>query len=274
MKRRNYIVMMIVGVVAIAFAVVTPCNAGWSYLGSSVSSGLPDSDWDQGRGSNSWWYWDYDVTNIDRGGDYYGSWAHASFDTKAEAYVYSFTSESTSVSTYPIGYPGPCVYGTSEYLNQPPYDPNAIYEYYVSASGYVEVEGQVDDSNIAPTDTLYCSSSAYADAQGYEDGYGWASGSVSENSTGSADADVGGIASWSSAPTITQTSGYYYAYLEFTVSVDDDGEEPIYLYAPAYLEVYVDAYASISSSLGYEGSADGKAWVGFGGECSVSVTLP
>lgn len=275
MKLRDYVVLMVIGVVAMVLMPVTICRAGWTYLGSSVSGGLPDSDWDQGRGSNYWWYWEYDLSNIDRGGNYYGSWAEADFDTKAEAYVYSFTSESTSESTYPIGYPQPCVFGTSEYLNQVPLDPDATYECYMDASGYVEVEGTVNDNNIGPSDTLYASSFAYAEAEGDQEGWAWASGSVSENSNGVADANVGGVATIYNAPPPTQTAGYYYAKLEFTVNhYEPLGTASIYLEAPAYLAVDVDAYASIESSLGYGGTADGKARVEFSGESWIEVTLP
>jgi hypothetical protein len=269
---------MVVGIVAMAFAAIAPCEAGWTYLGSSVSGGLPDSDWNQDRGSNHWWYWEYNVTNGDRGGNYYGSWAKANFDSESQAYVYSWSWEATSVSTSPDSdHPQPCIFGTSAYLNMYPQDASAArVDFKVDASGYVEVEGRVVDSNIAPTDTLYCSSSSWAKAEGYQEGWGYASGSVSQNGTGSTNRNVGGdgIATQQTSPTPIHNAGYYHAKLNFKVYVDDDDYEYIYLEAPAWLGIWLQSYASIDSSLGYAGSSWGKSEVDFGGESSADVTLP
>jgi hypothetical protein len=43
MKRSNYVVLMVIGIVAMVLMTIVPCRANWIYLGSSLSSG-PDTD--------------------------------------------------------------------------------------------------------------------------------------------------------------------------------------------------------------------------------------
>ena len=80
MKRETCEILMVVWIAAMVLLPVVPCNATWTYLGSWLSGGAPDSDWDQERGDNYWWYWSYDamrmhlpransiLTNYDRNG--------------------------------------------------------------------------------------------------------------------------------------------------------------------------------------------------------------
>ena len=72
MKLGNYVVLMVVGIVAMAFVPLAPCRANWVYGGSGFSSGAPDSDDGQYDGYESEWNWDYEMSGIDRGGPQHG----------------------------------------------------------------------------------------------------------------------------------------------------------------------------------------------------------
>jgi hypothetical protein len=276
MKRWNYSILKVVGIVAMVLMPFSPCRAGWTYLGSSVSSGLPPYDWEQERGSNYWWKWLYFTSGINRGADSGGSWAEGYMEAKAYAYAYSYTSEATSVSPY--AEVGISAWGDSYYQDLPPYDEEDLeYDYSTSASGDITVWGYVDDSDLGAGDTLYSGSFADGYVQGDVYGMGYAGGYVEEYSTGSAYAGVDGAGATGEPETDTG-AGYYNATLSFSVSVSDsdseEGGQGNYFTSVGEISVYSGAEAEISSSLGYSGSAYGSAEIEFSGEASVVVYMP
>lgn len=284
MERKNYVILMVVCIAIMVLLPVVPCRSNWSHLGGNGSSGLPDSDSDSEDGYEYEWSWSYSVSGINRGGDSGGSWASASFSADELAEVWSFgggTSESASPEN-----PQPCVWGDSYYADLP--NPNYTSDpievaWDVYASGTVTVEGSVDDGDLGSGDSVDSSASASGSAGGYESGDGYVSGSVSENSNGSTYIGVGGEAT-EDYSSYTESAGYYYATLDFTVDAYDSDSNvegdppndpgPNSFGASAGISVYADAYASISASQGYTGSADAYASVSFGGYAIVSVSLP
>ena len=285
MKPKNYVILMVAAIAAMVLVQFAPCRANWVYLGSDGSSGLPDSDSDSEDGYEYEWSWSYSVSGISRGGNSGGSWASASFSADELAEVWSFgggTSESASPDN-----PQPCVWGDSYYADipNPNYTADPIeVKWDVYASGTVTVEGSVDDGDLGGGDSVDSDASASGSAGGYESGGGYVSGSVSENSTGSAYAGVYGEATEDDDPDITESAGYYYATLSFTVDAYDsdpyvEGDPPNdpgpnSFGASAGISVYADASASISASQGHIGGADTYATVSFSGYGIVNVTLP
>lgn len=277
MKQRNYVVLMIISIVAMVLMTVVPCRADWGYLGNGLSSG-PDTDSYNDDGyeyETEWWY---DVDNAGRGGGSGGSWAQADIEATASAECWTFgngtsVSESTSID--------PTVYGDAYFadLPNPTYDTEDLdYDWDVSGSGTVTVYGDVDYSSLDTGDSVSSSASASGDASGEEYGGGYASGSVSESSSGSAYAGVYGEATEDDDPDITETATTYYASLDFTVDAYDS-DYSAGGYGNTYssgssVSGYVSASVSLSASSGYTGNANAYASVSFGGYAIVNVSIP
>ena len=284
MKREICQTLMVVAIAGMVLVPAVRCPAVWTYLGSDESSGLPDSDWDGEDGYEYEWDWSYSGSGLSRGGDSGGSWASASISANEQAEVWSFGG-GTSVSANPP-MPQPLgLWGASYYADVYPYVwQGAEVSWDVLASGTVTVEGSIDDSDLDSGDTVDSDASADGDADGWEYGGGYVQGSVSEYGTGSADATVYGEATEDSSPDITESAGYYYASLSFTVDAydsdphveEDDPNDPgpNQFGARAKISVSANASASISVSEGYTGNAYASASVSFDGDAIVDVELP
>lgn len=277
MKRRDYVVLMIVGIVAMVLMPVAPCRANWIHLGDSLSSG-PDTDTynvDEYEYETDWWY---DVDNGGRGGGSGGSWAQADIEATAwaECWTHGYgTSVSASASI------NPTVYGNSYFADvpNPTYDTEDLeYDWDVYAGGTVTAYGDVDYGELNTGDSVSSSASASGDATGEEYGGSYASGSVSKSSSGSAYAGVYGEATEDDDPDITETATTYYASLDFTVDAYDIGSIAggvgNQYDSPASISAYVSASISLGASSGYWGAAHAHADVDFGGYAIVNVTIP
>lgn len=136
MKRRNYVVMMVVGIVAMVLMPLVPCRAGWTYVGSYV----PDDD-PNGSGGDSYYGWEYTVDNIDTSAD--SSGASASADCSASTWVDITVDGSGSVSRDPYT---SCGSLRESYYYNPDQVPGPLYvDWSMSASGTVQCEGDVYD---------------------------------------------------------------------------------------------------------------------------------
>ncbi len=282
MKRENCQILMVAAIAAMMLVPVVPCGGNWVYLGSDGSSGLPPSDSNETSGPGWLEGWSYTVSNIDRGGDSGGSWASADFISGEYASVSSNGGSSASASP---DNPQPGVWGESYYADipNPNYTaPGLTLSWSLYASGTVSVWGSVE-GDLGSGDSGDASASASGSCGGYEWGSGQVGGSVSENSTGSAWAEVYGYAEETSTPDITQSAGYFSARLSFRVDGYDtavveadppNNPGPNQYTAAAGISVGAEAYASISASAGHSGHVQAEANAEFGGGASVGVTMP
>jgi len=288
MERRNYIVLMIVGIVAIVLTPVVPCRAGWIHGGTGASSGSPDSDSDSGygTGSGNWyaiWYWSYNVSGGSRGADSSGCYATASMSYSASAFTQSWGG-SASASVPDVRWVA--IYADSYYSNIP----NMGYRYLdytldAYVSGEVSVEG-----NCMPFDpnagSAYGESEAYGDTDigentvgGDDYGYGYVEGSFSSGSTGDTWWTVGGEAEEDSDPTVTESTGYYSITLDFTIDVyegetiDCVGGPSSYTASAGIQAGSVDAYASVSINENHYGESYSDAYASMDGYSIVDVDL-
>jgi hypothetical protein len=137
--------------------------------------------------------------------------------------------------------------------------------------------------------SAYGESEAYGDADigentvggdGY--GFGYVEGSASAGSTGDTWWTVGGEAEEDSEPTVTESNGYYYISLDFTIDVYEpdnslDSEDPgcpsSYTAMAAIQAGLLDAYASVNINEGYYGETYACADASMDGWSIVDVDL-
>lgn len=264
MKQKKYGILMFVGIAAMVLMQFAPCRAGWEHEDSDVSSG-PTYGYNHEDGYEYELEEEFSVTNIDRGADSSGAWASADCEASAWVEVWSFEGGSLAKTAYAW-----CeAWGESNYKYDPdgPNDlPDPLYvDWELYASGTVWVEGGVDDGGLGSGDSANSNADADAGIDGEEDGSAWAAGDVSENENGSADVNVSGEAEEDYSST-TESDGYFYATLDFSVDAEDDEIlEELWKYrANAEVWVSVRSRALVSVSQGYSGSAGGYG----GSECS------
>jgi len=291
MKRRNYVVLMIVGIVAMVIMPIAPCWAGWIHVGTSTSSGSPnsDSDWGYGTGSGYWyaiWSWSYNVSGASRGADSSGCYAQADMSYSASAFAQSWGgSASASV-------PDGCwvaIYADSYYANIPEMGYRFLdYTLDADVSGCVSVEGNCMPFN-PNAGSAYGESEAYGDADigentvgGDDYGYGYVEGSFSSGSTGDTWWTVGGEAEEDSNPSVTESTGYYSITLYFTIYVsegpitldsEDENCPSSYTASTGIQAGSVDAYASVNINQGYYGESLAEAYSSMDGHSRVNVDL-
>ena len=191
-------------------------------MNSNVSSG-PNYGYNHEDGADYELEEEFSVTNIDRGANSSGAWAEADCEASAWVEVWSFEGGSVSKRAYAW-----CTaWGESnyEYYKDDPNDtPDDLYvDWDLYASGTIWVEGAVVDWNLGSGDSTVSSADADAGIDGEGDGSAWAVGSVSENENGSVEVGVSGEAEIDSSST-TESPGYYYATLDFSVDAEDDGQ--------------------------------------------------
>ena len=252
---------MIVGFVAMVLMTVVPCRAGWSYLGSEVSSGLTQDD-----DSDAYSGWEYSITNISTSAD--SSGASASADCEASCWA-----EVTGGSMSRSPYASCSSWSLSRYawFGPPPSDDLSI-SWSVDGSGTVEVAGWINSVYFVTGDSGSSSASASGSISSYEYGSAGASGSVSDGSNGSASVDVGGDAEEDSSDIDDGYFEYYYATLSYSVDVDDSDTLVDRMQFTAETQIGASASCSASVSATYFGNVFASSDAEAGGSASVSVS--
>lgn len=267
MKRENYVILMVAALAAMVLASAVPCRAYWFYIGSEVSEDDPNGYYYE-SGNNYQFEQEYRVSGVSTSASSGGAEASASCEASASVEVMpSGASVSKSAGAWCATY-GDSYYGNTNGQG------TLYYEWEVSGSGTVTVEGGVDDSSLGTGDTADSSASASADVSSAGGGYGYAGGSVSEYSTGTAGYGFGGYGSEDYGDT-DEDAGYYYATLSFTVSGGSDQPIPYEGYqftASASVSASASCDASVSASQGYSGSAGAAASADSSGSAWVSVS--
>ncbi len=273
MKQKKYAILMFVGIAVMVLMPFEPCRADWEYLYSDGDCTQPYSDEDSGEDPD--WEWSYEISNYGYNGDITGSWAAANIEADE-------TVEILASGELDPDNPQPDLWGMSYYVDIFPYTEDGLdlVEWIISASGVVEAYGSLTQHNLGTGDTLYSFAEAGGAALSEVWGAGIAKGQVSEGSLGWAAVDVDGEATEDYQYVEDGEYGRYYAYLEFTVSADDEEEDveagagPNSFTALSELWTVTDAHVSASISEGHSGKAFAEAHLVFGGTADIWVHMP
>jgi len=265
MKRSNYILTMVIGIIIIMLMPVTPCRAEWQYLGSYLPNDPPN-----GSGGDDYSHWEYSCSNstsADSGG------VSASGSCSASTWVSIYVSEGGNEDmTRSVG--ADCAtYGYSYYRDDNP--PNWLHvSWSISAGGNVDCSGSVDERY--SDGSTYASSSASGGADSYGDyGSGYASGSAwSRDELASASKGLGGCAEGEGFA--DEYYGEYDAELSYTITgngyQDFDHENYLTQFtASAYIWAYSSSNGSASLTEG-EAYADSESSAYCSGSASTSVS--
>gem|GEM_PF-1459401 len=264
MKRNNYVVLMVVGIVAMMLIPVVTCKAKWIWIGSDVASG----PW-SGKGVGIYWEWWFSVTDINTSANSSG----ASASARCQAYIYAHPdSFGGTVSR------GDSVYctswGRSIYYDDDPPNPLDV-TWSVSGSGHVKVWGSVYDGYMHDDDTGSSSASAYGEIESYEYGNGYAGGSVTRGSNGSAYIYWDGHATENSNDVDNGDPNSYGAELYYSVSGSgsDTLEDETQFTARAEVQSSASSNASVTViGTPYWGLSNAYAYSDTNGNSSVSVS--
>jgi len=263
MKRRNYGVLTIVGIVAMMIMPVTPCMAEWQYLGSYLPNDPPN-----GSGGDDYSHWEYSCSNsTSAGSGGVSALGSCNASTWVSIYVWEGGIEDMSRSVYTSC----ATYGYSYYADFDP--PNPIYiDWSISACGSVDCSGGVEDR--------YCDGSTYAGSssgggvegdEGYGYGYAWGNASTALE-LANAGVEWGGSAQKESS-SISKYYGSYNASLSFSVDASDSYHDDYLTSFTAYAKVGASSSSSGSASL-TEGDAyaDSDSEGACSGSSDVSVS--
>jgi hypothetical protein len=263
MKRRNYIFLMAIGIVAMMLIPVTPCRAEWQYLGSYLPN---DPPYDSGGDDYS--HWEYNCSNSTSAGS---GGVSASGSCNASTWVSIYVWEGGIEDMSKSVYTSCATYGYSYYADFNP--PNRIYiDWSISASGSVDCSGRVEDR--------YCDGSTYAGSssgggvsgdEGYGSGYAWGNASTALE-LANAGVDWGGSAQKKSS-SVSTYYGSYSASLSFSVNASDGYYDDNLTSFTAYASVGASSSSSGSASL-TEGDAyaDSDSEGACSGSASTSVS--
>ncbi len=258
MKPRNYVILMVVCIVAMVLTASAPCGAQWQYVGSYVPN---NPKYDSGGDAYSHWEYSFsESTSADSGGVSASGTCNAS--TWVSIYVWEGGIEQMSRSPYAA-----CsTYGYSYYARGP--IPQTLHvSWSVSGGGSVDCSGNVEDRYCDGSTDASSSADGGTDA---DDGYGYGSawGSAwTALALGSADVDWGGYAEEDSS-SVYEGYGSYSASLSFGVEGSDGWADDTLTSFTASASVYAsssssgsasltegDAYASCDSSASCSGSS-------------------
>jgi len=265
MKRRNYVVLMIIGTLAMVLMLDALCKAEWIWIGSDVASG----PW-SGNGGDDYWQWWFSVTDINTSANSSGASASARCQASIYAYPDSFGGTVARGDSVWCASWGRSLYAWHGSL---PSD-DLIIDWSVSGSGHVKVLGGVYDRSMHEDDTGSSSAFAYGEIDGYEYGNGCAGGSVTRGSNGSAYVGWYGHATEDSNDVYNGDPNSYGAEMYYSVSGSEDDvplENLTQYTAWAEVESSVSCNASITVTPGYYGITSAYAYSDTDGDSSVSV---
>jgi len=265
MKPKNYVILMIVCIVAMVLTVSSPCRAAWQYLGSYVPNNPT-------YGRNTDWSTYFEEFSFSSGTTAGSGGVNASGTCNAKTWVRTSVSASGPTDMWRSASASCSTWGNSYYGNIP-YEPSLLsVSWSVSGSGSVECSGSVDDTR--GNASVYASSSASGDTSADDgSGDGSASGSASTAyELGSADVSWGGYAEEDSS-SVDVGYGSYSASLSFSVSGSGGWDDYYSTQFTASASVYAGsssyASASVTQGTAYAGSdSEGHC----SGSSSVSVS--
>ncbi len=275
MERRNYVILMIVGIVAMVLMPVAPCRAEWIYLGSDVSSG-PNQGYDFDTDSGSIWLsrkeWSFLVTDINRYANSSGAYASASCTADSWVEIICF-GEAAGASVSSGATCG--VWGKSYYADTDPPSPAPTVDWSMEGSGELVAYGWINGKgDLCGGDSAQSYAYAIAGIDAEESGLAWAQGCVTADSNGWANVNVSGEAEEDSSTVYDDEYNWYYAELDFSIegSEDDVEIEGTQYEAKAHIWVSSSCGANLSAE-DYWSSIKAISETSCSGSCSVEVEL-